>query len=41
MFDSIMLLRFGGTKVAIEKFDDSKKTIKRWDVNVVKIGLDI
>ena len=38
MFDSIILLRFGGTKAAIEKFDDAKKkTIKRWDVNVVNI----
>ena len=34
VFDSIIILRFGETKVAKENFYVTKKPIKIWDVNV-------
>ena len=34
VFDSIIMLRFGETKVAKEKFCGAKKPINIWDVNV-------
>ena len=36
-FDSIIMLRFGETKVAKGKFYGTKKTINIWDVNVNNI----
>ena len=37
LFDSIMMLRFGETKVAKEKIDAAEKPVKIWDVNVDNI----
>ena len=33
-FDSIVMLRFGETKITKEKFYAAKKTINIWNVNV-------
>ena len=37
VFDSIMVLRFSETKVAIEEFYGAKKAIKIWDIDVHNI----
>ena len=38
-FDSIIMLRFGDTRVAKEKFYATKKPINIRDVNVDNIGI--
>ena len=38
-FDSIIMLRFGETRVAKEKFYGTKKPINIRDVNVDNIGI--